>query len=193
LLSQHSHAIRFWFGDRKQYRVDFGLMEEIVCIFGFQRPFRRFRRIGRSGRMEVFFEVFSSRQHLERDGENVTEAQFAPWRGLDACGPPKPGVATAPGGAADRRANRLREPHGNLMAELSSASTTRSSGGRSPLRWKAAMRFPVILAVAAFALVGCNANQAVNPSGQANLCANDPTCNPSNPLSYAQNNVGIGR
>ena len=27
--------------------------------------------------MEVFFEVFSSRQHGEREGENVTEAQFA--------------------------------------------------------------------------------------------------------------------
>jgi hypothetical protein len=25
--------------------------------------------------MEVVFEVFSSRQHVERDGENVTEAQ----------------------------------------------------------------------------------------------------------------------
>jgi hypothetical protein len=35
LLSQHPHAIRFWFGDRKQYRADFGLMEEIVCIFEF--------------------------------------------------------------------------------------------------------------------------------------------------------------
>jgi hypothetical protein len=33
LLSQHPHAIRFWFGDSKQYRADFGLMEEIVCIF----------------------------------------------------------------------------------------------------------------------------------------------------------------
>ena len=223
--------------------------------------------------MEVVFEVFSSRQHGEREGENVTEAQFAPWRRLDPCGPPKPPVATAPAGIADRLANRLREPEGKLMAELSSASTPRSCGGRSPLRWKAAMRFPVILAVAAFALAGCNANQAVNPSSQppsqvfaghyedyqplqshqlraeqhrtrrrplkagregrrrrlslnwrsremripilltfvalalagcnanqainpsggANLCANDPTCNPYNPSSYAQNNVGIGR
>jgi hypothetical protein len=52
-------------------------MEEIVCIFGLAQRFRRIRRIGRPGRMEVFFEVFSSRQHGERDGENVTEAQFA--------------------------------------------------------------------------------------------------------------------
>jgi hypothetical protein len=54
-------------------------------------------------------------------------------------------------------------------------------------------RFRVILAVAAFALAGCNANQAINPSGQAGRCANDPSCNPYNPSSYAQNNVGIGR
>jgi hypothetical protein len=51
----------------------------------------------------------------------------------------------------------------------------------------------VILAVVAFALAGCNANQAINPSGQANRCANDAGCNPYNPSSYAQNNTGIGR
>ncbi len=55
------------------------------------------------------------------------------------------------------------------------------------------MRIPILVALVALALAGCNANQAINPSGQANLCANDPTCNPNNPLSYAQNNVGIGR
>ena len=33
LLSQHPHAIRFWFGDRKQHKADFCLMEEIVFIF----------------------------------------------------------------------------------------------------------------------------------------------------------------
>jgi hypothetical protein len=55
------------------------------------------------------------------------------------------------------------------------------------------MRFHVILAVVALVLSGCNANQAVNLSGQADRCANDPGCNPYNPSSYAQNNVGIGR
>jgi hypothetical protein len=55
------------------------------------------------------------------------------------------------------------------------------------------MRIPILLAFVALALSGCNANQAINPSGGANLCANDPTCNPHNPSSYAQNNVGIGR
>ena len=55
------------------------------------------------------------------------------------------------------------------------------------------MRIPVILAVVALVLSGCNANQAINPSGLAGRCANDPSCNPYNPSSYAQNNVGIGR
>jgi hypothetical protein len=55
------------------------------------------------------------------------------------------------------------------------------------------MRIPILVAFVALALAGCNANQAINPSGGATLCANDPTCNPYNPSSYAQNNVGIGR
>jgi hypothetical protein len=55
------------------------------------------------------------------------------------------------------------------------------------------MRIPILLAFVALVLSGCNANQAVNPSRQANRCANDPSCNPYNPSSYAQNNVGIGR
>jgi hypothetical protein len=48
----------------------------------------------------------------------------------------------------------------------------------------------VSVVVAALVLTGCNANQAINPSGQANRCANDPSCNPYNPSSYAQNNTG---
>jgi hypothetical protein len=145
--------------------------------------------------MEVVFEVFWSRHDVVHDGENVTEAQFAPWRRLDPCGPPKPPAATAPAGAADRLASRLREPEGKLMAELSSASTPRSYGGRSPLRWKAATRFPVILAVAAFALAGCNANQAVNPSSQPPsqvFAGHYEATNPYDPISYAQNNTGRG-
>jgi hypothetical protein len=54
------------------------------------------------------------------------------------------------------------------------------------------MRIPIILAFVALVLSGCNANQAINPSGQADHCANDPTCNPYNPSSYAQNTTGIG-
>jgi hypothetical protein len=54
------------------------------------------------------------------------------------------------------------------------------------------MRIPILLAFVAV-LSGCNANQPISPSGQADRCANDPSCNPYNPSSYAQNNVGIGR
>jgi hypothetical protein len=46
------------------------------------------------------------------------------------------------------------------------------------------MRIPILLAFVALALSGCNANQAINPSGQADRCANDPSCNPYNPSSY---------
>ena len=53
-------------------------------------------------------------------------------------------------------------------------------------------RFRVILAVAAFTLAGCNANQAINPL-TGDRCPNDADCNPYNPVSYAQNNIGIGR
>ena len=48
----------------------------------------------------------------------------------------------------------------------------------------------VSVVVAALLLTGCNANQAINPSGQADRCANDTGCNPYNPSSYAQNNTG---
>ena len=55
------------------------------------------------------------------------------------------------------------------------------------------MRISIILTFVTLALSGCNANQAINASGQAGPCGNDPSCNPYNPSSYAQNNVGIGR
>jgi len=52
------------------------------------------------------------------------------------------------------------------------------------------MRFRVILAVAAFALAGCNANQEVNLSSQAAPGVvsdpNFPDYNPYNPVPYAQ-------
>ena len=60
------------------------------------------------------------------------------------------------------------------------------------MSWKALWRFRVILAVAAFALAGCNANQAINPSGQADRCANDTGAILTIP-SATQNNTGIGR
>jgi hypothetical protein len=55
---------------------------------------------------------------------------------------------------------------------------------------EAPVRFCIFVVVAALLLTGCNANQAINSSGQSGRCANDPSCNPYNPSSYAQNNTG---
>lgn len=57
------------------------------------------------------------------------------------------------------------------------------------------MRIPIILAVAALVLSGCNANQAVNPSPQRAsgvFAGHYLDNNPYNPISYAQNNTGRG-
>jgi hypothetical protein len=58
------------------------------------------------------------------------------------------------------------------------------------------MRIPIILAVAALGLAGCNANQEVNLSSRTapGVVAgpNFPDYNPYDPISYAQNNTGIG-
>ncbi|HEX9169565.1 MAG TPA: hypothetical protein VF886_11670 [Roseiarcus sp.] len=57
------------------------------------------------------------------------------------------------------------------------------------------MRIPIILAVAALALAGCNANQSVNPSSQgaSQVWAGQyEETNPYDPTSYAQNNTGRG-
>ncbi len=52
------------------------------------------------------------------------------------------------------------------------------------------MRIPIILAVAALVLSGCNANQEVNLSSQAAPGVvsgpNFPDYNPYNPVTYAQ-------
>jgi outer membrane biogenesis lipoprotein LolB len=57
------------------------------------------------------------------------------------------------------------------------------------------MRFPLILAVTALALAGCNANQSVNPSSQTTsqvFAGHYEETNPYDPTSYAQNNTGRG-
>jgi outer membrane biogenesis lipoprotein LolB len=57
------------------------------------------------------------------------------------------------------------------------------------------MRISIILAVAALALSGCNANQNVNPSSQTASqvwAGHDEDANPYDPTSYAQNNTGRG-
>jgi hypothetical protein len=52
------------------------------------------------------------------------------------------------------------------------------------------MRFRAIVAVAAFALAGCNANQTLNPSERATSGVvagpNFPDYNPYDPTKYAQ-------
>jgi hypothetical protein len=75
---------------------------------------------------------------------------------------------------------RYRHPR-RVMADFSCAS---------PMSREAPVRFRVSVVVAALILTGCNANQAINPSGQAGRCANDAGCDPYNPISYAQNNTG---
>ena len=52
------------------------------------------------------------------------------------------------------------------MVTFSCVSTKRSSGGLSPMGRKPPVRFAVIVAVAGFALAGCNANQEVNRSSR---------------------------
>jgi len=57
------------------------------------------------------------------------------------------------------------------------------------------MRIPIILTVAVLVLSGCNANQAINPSGRAAsqvFAGHYEDDNPYNPISYAQNNTGRG-
>ena len=57
------------------------------------------------------------------------------------------------------------------------------------------MRIPIILAFAALALAGGNANQEVNPSSQGASqvwAGHYEAANPYDPISYAQNNTGRG-
>ena len=57
------------------------------------------------------------------------------------------------------------------------------------------MRIPIILAIAALWLAGCNANQGVNVSSQTAKTwetGHYVDDNSYNPISYAQNNTGRG-
>ena len=76
------------------------------------------------------------------------------------------------------------------MVDFSCVSTKRSSAWSSPIRWKPPMRFCVIVAVAAFALAGCNANQGVNLSSRTApgvVAGPDfPGYNAYDPTKYAQ-------
>jgi hypothetical protein len=76
------------------------------------------------------------------------------------------------------------------MADFSCASTKRTSHWPAPMSWEAPARFRVSVAVAAFALAGCNANQDVNLSSRTapGVVAgpNFPGYNPYDPSKYAQ-------
>jgi hypothetical protein len=72
------------------------------------------------------------------------------------------------------------------MADFSRVSTRQPSRCWSPTTWKVPTLIPIILVIAAFALVGCNTNQTLNASGQRNLADIYPNYNPYNPASYAQ-------
>ena len=73
------------------------------------------------------------------------------------------------------------------MVYFSCVSTKRPSAWLSPIRWKPPMRFRLIVAGAGFALAGCNANQALNSSGQADLSKiYYPYYNAYDPTKYAQ-------
>jgi hypothetical protein len=57
------------------------------------------------------------------------------------------------------------------------------------------MRIPIILAAAALALSGCNANQEVSPSSPTASqvwAGRYENVNPYDPTSYAQNQTGRG-
>jgi ABC-type nitrate/sulfonate/bicarbonate transport system substrate-binding protein len=71
-------------------------------------------------------------------------------------------------------------------AELSCASSGASSNALSPARGKASIRIAAVLALAAFALGGCNASQGVNASSQRTLADTYPNYTPYNPIQYAQ-------
>jgi hypothetical protein len=75
------------------------------------------------------------------------------------------------------------------MVCFSCVSTKRLSAW-SPVRWKPPMRFRVIVAVAAFALAGCNANQGVDPSSRTapgvDAGPDFPNYNAYDPTKYGQ-------
>jgi hypothetical protein len=72
------------------------------------------------------------------------------------------------------------------MVCLSCVSAERWSDCSFSPRSSAAVRFPVILAVAGLALAGCNANHTPTPSVQADLGQIYPNYNAYDPTEYGQ-------
>ena len=73
-------------------------------------------------------------------------------------------------------------------AEFSCVSSGASSNALSPAHGKASIRIAAVLALALaeFALAGCNASQGVNASSQRTLADTYPNYTPYNPIQYAQ-------
>jgi hypothetical protein len=81
------------------------------------------------------------------------------------------------------------------MADLSCASTKRTSHWPAPMSREAPVRLRVSVVVAVLVLAGCNANQEVNLSSRTApevFAGHYVDNNPYNPISYAQNNTGRG-
>jgi hypothetical protein len=76
------------------------------------------------------------------------------------------------------------------MVYLSCVSTRRSSDCSRPASWKPLVGCGGIVAFAALALAGCNANQEVNPSSRTApgvvAGADFPGYNPYDPTKYGQ-------
>jgi hypothetical protein len=73
-------------------------------------------------------------------------------------------------------------------AEASCVSIPRRSSASSRSHGRAS----TLIAVAGFALAGCNANQGINPSSQQNLADIYPNYNQYNPIQYAQSSGFYG-
>jgi hypothetical protein len=86
---------------------------------------------------------------------------------------------------------QMSEEHLDLFSFATSDGVGLRLCDRTGSHW----RFRVILAAAAFALSGCNANQAINPSSQPPsqvFAGHYVDYNPYDPISYAQKNTGRG-
>ena len=72
------------------------------------------------------------------------------------------------------------------IAVPSRGSSGRSSNDLAPAHRGSPTRLPIVLALAAFALAGCNSGQEVNASSQRTLAETYPNYSPYNPIEYAQ-------
>jgi hypothetical protein len=71
-------------------------------------------------------------------------------------------------------------------AKFRCASNGRSSNASFPAHRKALTRIAAVLALAGFALAGCNSSQGLNPTSQRSLAETYPNYTPYNPIEYAQ-------